>query len=146
MVQNYATYVTMFWKVLRLKVCVFSVFVFCLVLFVFLCVSLFVFSCFCGEGWGTIFPQLYKSMEPRRWRYYCWIPRCGFPIPDSGFRFPVSRVLNSGFLWLHSGYQSPRFWIPQAKISRIPEPDSLTVELDFALTVCKRPDFHGAVF
>ena len=69
----------------------------------------------------------------------------GFHVVDSLFRIPVSRVLNSGFLWLHSGYQSPRFWIPQAKISRIPEPDSLTVELDFALTICKRPDFHGAV-
>ena len=55
--------------------CVFSVFVFCFVLFVFLFVSLFVclffsFSFFSGEEWGTIFPQLYKSMEPRRWRYY----------------------------------------------------------------------------
>ena len=42
------------------------------VLFVFLLVFLFVslFVCFSGEGWATIFPQLYKSMEPGRWRYY----------------------------------------------------------------------------
>lgn len=42
------------------------------VLFVFLLVFLFVslFVCFSGEGWETIFPQLYKSMEPRRWRHY----------------------------------------------------------------------------
>ena len=42
------------------------------VLFVFLLVFLFVslFVCFSGKGWGTIFPQLYKSMEPRRWRHY----------------------------------------------------------------------------
>ena len=39
-------------------------------LLVFLFVSLFVCFFFSGEGWGTIFPQLYKSMEPRRWRYY----------------------------------------------------------------------------
>ena len=38
-------------------------------LLVFLFVSLFVFF-FSGEGWAIIFPQLYKSMEPRRWRYY----------------------------------------------------------------------------
>ena len=93
-----------FGRFLRHKVCVFSVFVFCLVLFVFLCVSLFVFSCFCGEGWGTIFPQLYKSMEPRRWRYYCWIPRCGFPIPDSGFQGLKFRIPLAAF------------WIPKPKI------------------------------
>ena len=97
-----------FGRFLRLKVCAFSVFVICLVLFVF--------SCFCGEGWGTIFPLLYKSMEPRRWRYYCWIPRCGFPIPDSGFQglaFPDS-------FGVYSRFQSPRFWIPQAK--NFPDP------------------------
>ena len=76
-------------------------FVFLLVFWLYLCLFFFFFS---GEGWGTIFPQLYKSMEPRRWRYYwtnfsphvslgSWIPCRGFPIPDSGFQgleFPDS--------------------------------------------------------
>ena len=78
--------------------CVYFLFLFS-VLFVFLLVFLFVslFVFFSGEGWGIIFPQLYKSMEPRMWRYYwtdfsphvslgSWIPRRGFPIPDFGFQ------------------------------------------------------------
>ena len=87
-----------FGRFLRVKVCVFSVFVFCFVCFsacFFVCI--FVCFFFSGEGWGTIFPQLYKSMEPRRWRYYwtdfsphvslgSWIPRRGFPIPDFEFQ------------------------------------------------------------
>lgn len=88
--------------------CVHFLFLFS-VLFVFLFVSLFFFFLFFfsgAGGWGTIFPQLYKSMEPRRWRYYwtrffapckSWILDSTLWIPDSGFRFLGSGV--SGFLW-----------------------------------------------
>ena len=50
----------------------------------------------------------------------------GFKVLDSGFlnvsgtRIPDSNH-QSGFLQLSSGFESPGFRIPQAKISRIPE-------------------------
>ena len=110
--------------------CVYFLFLFSVLFCLF-----FFFFFFSGEGWGTIFPQLCKSMEPGRWRYYwtdfsphaslgSWIPESGF----QGLEFPDS-------FGVYSRFQSPRFWIPRAKISRIPETDSL-VELDFGLTIC----------
>ena len=144
-----------FGRFLRVKVCVFSVFVFCFVSFFacFLVVSLFVFSFFLGRDGGQ-----YSHSFINLWHLEggdltgpafsphislgSWIPRCGFPIPDSGFQglaFPDSFgcILDSEAQ--DSGFHRQKF--PGIRI-----PDSLTVELDFALTVCKRPDFHGAVF
>ena len=40
---------------------------------------------------------------------------CGTGIPDFDLKWDF------GLLELHSRFQSPRFWIPRAKISRIPE-------------------------
>ena len=48
-----------------------------------------------------------------------WIPRRGFRIQSTGFR--ILCQWDSGFLELYSGFQSPGFWIPQAKISWIRE-------------------------
>ena len=48
-----------------------------------------------------------------------WIPGRGFRIQSTGFR--ILCQWDSGFLELYSGFQSPRFWIPQAKISWIRE-------------------------
>ena len=44
---------------------------------------------------------------------------------ELGLRIPiVSRIPDSGFLVLYSGFQSPGFWIPQLKFRgfRIPHP------------------------
>ena len=64
-----------------------------------------------------------------------WIPDSGFQgltFPDSFGCILDSKAQDSGF--------------HRQKFTGIRIPDSLTVDLDFALTVCKRPDFHGAVF
>ena len=55
-----------------------------------------------------------------------WIPPPW--IPDSRYWIPVfvSGTLDSGFLVLYSGFQNPGFRIPQEKISRFRNPDSLT--------------------
>ena len=57
-----------------------------------------------------------------------WIPSCRFQILGTGFRITCQRNLDSGFLELKSGFQSPGVQIPGAKTSRIPEHlDSLNV-------------------
>ena len=129
-------------------------FFFCFVCF-FVCifVCLFFLFLFYWGGMGDNIPTaLYKiygtqEVEILLNRFFApcksWSLDSTLRIPDS--RFQVLEFPDS--FGVYSGFQSPRFWIPQAKIFRIPEPDSLIyVELDFALTVCKRPDFHGAVF
>ena len=45
----------------------------------------------------------------------------GFWIPSRGFRITCQWNLDSGFLELNSGFQSPGVQIPEAKTSRIPE-------------------------
>ena len=50
-----------------------------------------------------------------------WIPRRGFQIPGTRFWILSQWDLDSGFFELYSGFQSPGFQIPVAKISRIPE-------------------------
>ena len=64
-----------------------------------------------------------------------WIPVCRFRIPNTGFqiscpyklgfRIPSNRKVDSGFLELKSGFQSPRFWISQAKFPRFRNLDYL---------------------
>ena len=133
-------------------------FLFCLFFCLFFCLylCLFVFLGRDGKQYSHSFINLWNLgggdiTEPifapcKSWILdsTMWIPDSRFPIPDSRFRFPGSCI--SGFLWLYSGFQSPRFWIPQAKSPRSRDSGFPYVELDFALTICKRPDFHGAVF
>ena len=57
----------------------------------------------------------------------------GFWIPRSGFRILCQYNLDSGFLNLYSGFQSPRLRIPLAKISRIPESGFPYMRLIFIL-------------
>ena len=51
-----------------------------------------------------------------------WIPRRR--IPDSRYLSLCQWNLDSGFLALYSGFQSPGFRIPQAKLFRIPIPQA----------------------
>ena len=45
----------------------------------------------------------------------------GFQIPRCRFRIPSQWSLDSGFLELNSGFQSPGFRTPNEKVSEIPE-------------------------
>ena len=49
-----------------------------------------------------------------------WTSCRGFQIPGTEFRILCQWNLDSGFLELYSGFQSPGFRIPQTKFSRIP--------------------------
>ena len=64
---------------------------------------------------------------PRFW-YSRRIPPRGFRIVSGTWILDSDRYWDSGFLELYSGYQSPGFQIPQAKISRIPSHGATQIE------------------
>ena len=77
-------------------------------------------------SWANPFASCIKGIQDS---HGFWIPRRGFRIPVTGFqifssgtRIPDSNSQwDSRFLQLYSGFQTPGFGIPQAKISWIPE-------------------------
>ena len=76
-------------------------------------------------SWANPFASCIKGIQDS---HGFWIPRRGFRIPVTGFqifssgtRFPDSNCQwDSRFLQLYSGFQTPGFRIPLAKISWIP--------------------------
>jgi len=71
--------------------------------------------------------SMYWKRIPRFW-YSRLIPRRGFRIVSGMWILDSDRYPDSGFLELYSGYQSPGFQIPQAKISRIPSHGATQIE------------------
>ena len=74
----------------------------------------------------SVSPDKYQKIAPCKGiQDSLWILLRGFLIPDSRYRIPASLSLEQslvgfGILELYSGFQSPGFQIPQAKISQIP--------------------------
>ena len=76
-------------------------------------------------------PHIRESKTVLDFRFHAldsgfWIPDSGFRIPGTGFQAPDSSLCqwDSGFLELYFWLQKPRFPIPQAKFSRIPDSTS----------------------
>ena len=90
------------------------------------CCSLPVYVTKGTQGTSGIWVAPYKGIQDS---VASWITRCGFRIPGTGFRIFGPWNVDSGIQWvvgfrifeLYSGFQSPGFRIPQAKISRHPE-------------------------
>ena len=74
----------------------------------------------------SVSPDKYQKIAPCKGiQDRLWILLRGFLIPDSRYRISASLSLEQslvgfGILELYSGFQSPGFQIPQAKISQIP--------------------------
>ena len=81
----------------------------------------------------------------------------GFRAVDSGFQIPHSRCMdsrflvseipivtewNSGFLELYSGFQIPGFWIPEAKMFRIPLNGVKRLTLNNAVVLGQKKTFR----
>ena len=68
---------------------------------------------------------MYVCMYVQHGRWGFWIPDTEFQslLVELGFWITIVS-LDSGFLELYSGFKGPRFWIPQAKSSRIPDSTS----------------------
>ena len=81
----------------------------------------------------------------------------GFHAVDSGFQIPHPRYMDSrflvseipivtewdsGFLELYSGFQIPGFWIPEAKMLRIPLHGMKRLTLNNAVVLGQKKSFH----